>query len=142
MEKAVNVEAKVMFQSSSSTCDMDLRCPRGNRSAKKEEKNFSRRNKSTNSPFADMSNRKQSSFTQQTSSANLKKDQDHQQGGFWRRGGRQRQGHSNKPLAMGVNAGVIKKKVKDVSQVECYYSHQKLYYAIKCPQELKNSCQS
>ena len=77
VEKAVNAEAKALLQSSSSICDMDSRCPKGNRPAKKDEKDS--KNKSTDSASADTSSGKQSSSTQQTSSA--KKDQDHQQGG-------------------------------------------------------------
>ena len=85
IEKAVNVKAKTILQSSFSTRDMDSRYPRGNRPAKKEEKDSSGKNKSTNSPSANTSSGRQSSSTQQTSSANPKKDQDHQQGP-WRRG--------------------------------------------------------
>ena len=77
VEKAVNVEVKAMLQSSASTRDIDSRCPRGNRPAKKEEKDSSGKNKSTDFPCADMSSEKQSSSTQQTSS-NPKKNQDHQ----------------------------------------------------------------
>ena len=73
VEKAVNAEAKVILQSSASTHNMDSRCLRENRPAKKEEKDFSRKNKSTDSPSADTSSRKQSSSTQQTS-FNPKKD--------------------------------------------------------------------
>ena len=60
VEKAVNAEAKTMLQSSSSTRDMDSRCPRGNR---KKDKKDSGKNKSTNSAFADTSSGKQSSST-------------------------------------------------------------------------------
>ena len=77
VEKAVNVEAKTILQSSASTHDIDSRCLRGNRPAQKEEKDSSGKIKSTNSPSADTSSGKQSSSTQQTSS-NPKKDQDHQ----------------------------------------------------------------
>ena len=84
VEKAVNAEAKALLQSSSSICDMDSRCPQGNRPARKEEKDSGRKNKSTDSLSADTSSRKQSFSTQQTSSANPKKDQNHQQGGSWR----------------------------------------------------------
>ena len=79
-----------MLQSSSSIRDIDSRCPRGNKPVKKEEMDSGRNNKSTGSPFADTSSGKQSSFTQQTSFANPKKDQDNQQGGSWRQRGRQR----------------------------------------------------
>ena len=81
VEKAVNAEAKAGLQSSSSICDMDSRCPQGNRPARKEEKDSGGKNKSINSPFADTSSGKQFFSIQQTSSANPKKDQDHQQGG-------------------------------------------------------------
>ena len=60
VEKAVNTEAKTMLQSSSSTREMDSRCPRGNR--KKDEKD-SGKNKSTDSTSADTSSGKQSSST-------------------------------------------------------------------------------
>ena len=53
---------------------MDSRYPQGNR--KKDEKDFGK-NKSTDSAPTDTSNGKQSSSTQQTSSANPMKDQDH-----------------------------------------------------------------
>ena len=53
VEKSVNMEAKVLLQSFSSTCDMDSRCPRKNRPAKKEEKD-SGKNKSTDSALADI----------------------------------------------------------------------------------------
>ena len=94
---------------------MDSRCPQGNRPAKKEEKDSSGKNKSTDSVFADTSSGKQSSSTQQTSSANPKKDQNHQQGAFWRQEGRQRQGQSHNSPATGVNASTVKKEVKDIS---------------------------
>ena len=76
VEKAVNAEAKALLQSSASIRDMDSRCPRGNRPARKEEKDSGGKNKSTDSPSTDTSSGKQSSSTQQTSSA--KKDQDYQ----------------------------------------------------------------
>ena len=77
VKKTVNTEAKTMLQSSSNTRNMDLRYPKRNRPAKKEEKNSGGKNKSIDSPSADTSSRKQSFSTQQTSSANPKKDQDH-----------------------------------------------------------------
>ena len=80
VEKAVNAEAKALLQSSASIRDMDSRCPRVNRPARKEEKDSGGKNKSTDSPSADMSSGKQSSSTQQTFSANPKKDQDYQRG--------------------------------------------------------------
>ena len=57
---------------------MDSRCPQGNKAARKEEKDSSKKNKSTDSVPADTSSGKQSSSTQQTSFLNPKKDQDHQ----------------------------------------------------------------
>ena len=57
MEKAVNIKAKVILQSSSSSRDMDSGCPRGNKPVKKEEKDFEKK-KSTNSIPADSSSRK------------------------------------------------------------------------------------
>ena len=74
VKKTINAEAKAMLQSSSSTRDIDSRCFRGNRTAKKKEKDSGGKNKSIDSPSADTSSRKQSSSTQQTSSANPKKD--------------------------------------------------------------------
>ena len=58
VEKAVNAEAKALLQSSASICDMDSRCPRGNRPARKEEKDSGGKNKSTDSPSADTSSGK------------------------------------------------------------------------------------
>ena len=58
VEKAVNAEAKVLLQSSSSTRDINSRCLRGNRPAKKEEKDSGGQNKSTNSAPADTSSGK------------------------------------------------------------------------------------
>ena len=135
VEKAVNAEAKALLQSSASTRDMDSRCPRGNRPARKEEKDS--KNKSADSASADTSSGKQSSSTQQTSSANPKKDQDHQRGSR-QQGDRQRQGQSHDSPATGVNASTVKKEVKDISQVKCYNCHQKGHYATKCPQRPKN----
>ena len=63
-----------MLQSSSSTRNIDSMCSQRNR--KKDKKDFGRKNKSINSVSADTSSEKQSSSTQQTYSANLKKDQD------------------------------------------------------------------
>ena len=74
VEKTVNAEAKALLQSPASIRNMDSRCPRGSRPAKREEKDFGGKNKSTNSTPADTSSGKQSSSTQQTSSANPKKD--------------------------------------------------------------------
>ena len=72
VEKAVNAAAKAMLQSSSSTRNMDSKCPQGNRPAKKKENNCGKKNKATNSPFADTSSGKQFFSTQQTTSANPK----------------------------------------------------------------------
>ena len=63
VKKAVNVEAKALLQSSSSTRNMDSRCPQGNRPTKKEEKDFNGKNKSTDSALADISSGKQLSST-------------------------------------------------------------------------------
>ena len=136
VEKAVNAEVKVLLQSSSSIRNMDSRCSRGNRPVKKDEKDS--KNKSTDSASADTPSGKQSSSAQQISSINPKKDQDHQQGGFRRRGGRRRQGQTHDSLATGVNASTVKKEVKDISQVKCYNCHRKRHYATKCPQRPKN----
>ena len=87
VEKTINAEAKTMLQSSSSTHNMDSRYLRRNSPTKKEEKDSDGKNKSTNSPSANTSSGKQSSSTKQTSSANLKKNQDHQQGGSRCQGG-------------------------------------------------------
>ena len=115
---------------------MDSRCPRGNRPAKKEEKDFSGKNKSTDSPSADTSSKKQSSSTQQTSS-NPKKDQDHQRGSR-RRGGRGGPGCNTDSPATGVNiVPTIEEKDKDMSKVECFNCHRKGHYSKKCLQNLK-----
>ena len=132
VEKAINVEAKALLQSSASTRNMDLMCPQEKRPAKKEEKDCSRKNKSTDSAYSDTSSGKQLSSTQQTSSANPKKDQDHQQGGFWQQRGQRKQGQSHNSPATGVNASTVKKEVKDISQVECYNCHRKGHYATNC----------
>ena len=58
---------------------MDLKCPYGNKFAKKEEKDF-RKNKSTNSAPANISSRKQLSFTQQTSFTHPKTDGNYREG--------------------------------------------------------------
>ena len=123
VEKTINTEAKAMLQSSTSTCDMDSRCPRGNRPTKKEEKNSSGKIKSTDSPFADTSSGKQSFSTQQTSS-NPKKDQDHQQGSR-HRGRRGGQGCNTNSPSTGVNVVPTKEKDRDISKVECFNCHRK-----------------
>ena len=127
-----------MLQSFASTWDVDLKYLQGNR--KKDEKDSSGKNKSTNSVSADTSRRKQTFSTQQTFSANLKKDQDQQQG-FRYRGGWGR----NSPTTS-VNVSTIKRKMKDLSQIEYYNCHQEGHYFNKCPQnpkaKSKNYCQS
>ena len=106
VKKAVNAEAKALLQSFASTHDMDSKCSRENRPAKKEEKDFGRKNKSTDSIPADISSGKQSSSTQQTSSADPKKDHS---GGPWH--GR---GQGQDLPAMGVIA-TPKKEELDLS---------------------------
>ena len=131
VEKVVNAKVKALLPSSSNICNMDSRCPQGNRPARKEEKNSGGKNKSTDFPSADMPSGKQSFSTQQTSSA--KKNQDHQQGGSWRQGGQGRQGRGHDFPATGINATAVKKEEKDLSQVKCYNCHRKGHYATKCP---------
>ena len=63
IEKAVNAEAKTLLQSSSNIRHMDSRYFRRNKPAKKEEKDSGKKNKSTDSVFADTSSGKQSSST-------------------------------------------------------------------------------
>ena len=123
-----------MLQSSASTRDMDSRCPRGNRPAKREDKDFSGKNKSTDSPSADTSSGKQSSSTQHASS-NPKKDQDQDhQRGRRRRGGRGGQGRNTDSPATGVNIVPTKEgKDRDMSKVECFNCHWKGHYSKKCP---------
>ena len=136
VEKVVNAEAKAMLQSSASTRDMDSRCPRGNRPARKEEKDSSGKNKSTDSPSADTSSRKQSSSTQQTSSY-PKKDQDHQRSPRHPEG-RGRQGCNTNSPATGVNIVPTKEeKDRDMSKVECFNCHRKGHYSKKCPHNPK-----
>ena len=136
VKKAVNVEAKAIFQSSASTRDMDSRCPRGNKPAKKEDKDSSGKNKSTDSLSADTSSGKQSSSTQHTSS-NPKKNQDHQQG-YRRCGRREGQGRNTDSPATGVNIVPTKEgKDRDMSKVECYNCHWKGHYSNKCPRNPK-----
>ena len=138
VEKTVNAKAKTLLQSSSSICDMDSRCPQGNRLVRNKEKDSGRKNKSTNPPSADTSSGKQSFSTQQTSSTNPKKDQDYQQGGSRRQRGQQKQGRGHDSPITGVNATTVKKEEKDLSQVKYYNCHQKGHYATKCPQKSKN----
>ena len=137
VEKAVNAEAKAMLQSSASTRDIDSRCPRGNRPARKEEKDSDGKNKSTDSALADTSSGKQTSSTQQASSAHPKKDY---RGGP-RRGrgrGQDSRGQDSRGQdspATGVNA--IPKKEEDLSQVECFHCRKKGHFANRCPQKKK-----
>ena len=108
MEKTVNVEAKTILQSFFITRNIDSRCARGNRPARKEEKDPGGKNKSTDFAPADTSSGKQISSTQHASSAHLKKDHC---------GGPRRKSRQGQDLsAMGVNA--IPKKKEDLSQVE------------------------
>ena len=116
---------------------MDLRCPRGNKPAKKEEKDSSGKNKSIDSPSTDISIGKQFFSIQQTSSANPKKDQNHQRSPR-SRGERGRQGRNTNFLATDINIVPKKEeKDKDMSQVECYNCHREWYYSFKCPQNPK-----
>ena len=55
VEKAVNAKVKAMLQSFFITRDMDSRCPRGNRTTRKEEKDSGGKNKSTDSNPANTS---------------------------------------------------------------------------------------
>ena len=89
---------------------MDSRCPWGNKLVKKEERD-SEKNKSIDSAHANIFSGKQSSCTQQTSPANPKKDQDHQQG-FWCHGG---QGQSCNPDFPTTGVNIVPKKKRDIS---------------------------
>ena len=135
-EKTVNAEVKAMFQSSVSTRNMDSRCPKGNRPARKEKKDSNEKNKSIDSPSADTSNRIQFSSTQQIS-FNPKKNQDHQRNPR-RRGGQEGQGRNTDFLATDVNIVPTKEgKDRDISKVNCFNCHWKEYYSKKCPQNPK-----
>ena len=127
VEKAVNAEAKAMLQSSASTRDMDSRCSKENRPAKKEEKDSGGKNKSTDSAPADIPSGKQTSSTQQASSAYPKKD--HRRGPWHGR----RRGQDSPTT--GVNA--IPKKEEDLSQVKCFHCRKKGHFANRCPQKKK-----
>ena len=63
MEKTVNAEVKTMLQTFSSIRDMDSRCPRENKPARKEEWDSGGKNKSTDSASTDISSEKQTSST-------------------------------------------------------------------------------
>ena len=132
VEKAVNAEAKAMLQSSASTRDMDSRCPRGNRPARKEEKDSGGKNKSTDSASADTSSGKQTFSTQQASSVHPKKNH---RGGPRRERGRGQDSRGQDSPATGVNA--IPKKEEDLSQVECFHCRKKGHFANRCPQKKK-----
>ena len=111
---------------------MNLWCPRGIKPIKKKEKDFGK-NKSINFTLADTSSGKsgkQLSSTQQTSSTNPMKDQDHQRGFRYR--GRWNQGRNPDYHAMDVNI-IPKKEGRDISQVEYYNCYQKEHYSNKCP---------
>ena len=114
--KAVNAEAKTWLQSSSNICNMDSRYPQENKPTRTKEKDSGGKNKSTDSPSTDTSYGKQSSSTQQTFSANPKKDQDHQQRGSRRQKGQQRQDYGHDCPATGVNITIVKKEEKDFSK--------------------------
>ena len=127
VEKAVNAKAKAMLQSSPSTRNMDSRCPRGNKPAKKKERDSNRKNKSTNSPPADTSSGKQTSSTQQASSAYSKKE-------YCRGPRRGRRRGQDSPA---TNINTIPKKKEDLFQVEYFYCRKKGYFANWCPQKKK-----
>ena len=57
VEKPINIEAKILLQSASYTCKIDLRCSQGNKSAKKEEEDPGK-TKSTNTSPIDVSSGK------------------------------------------------------------------------------------
>ena len=136
VEKTVNAKAKAMLQSSTSICNIDSRYPRGNRPAKKEEKDSSGKNKSIDSLSTDTSSGKQFSSPQQTSS-NPKKDQDHQRGPRCR-GRQEGPGHNTDSPTTGVNIVPTKEgKDRDMSKVECFNCHWKGHYSKKCPQNSK-----
>ena len=114
---------------------MDSRCPQGNKFAKKEEKNSSEKNKSTDSTLADTSSEKQSFSTQQTSFVYPKKDQNYC-GGLWRGRGR-----GQDSPATGVNV-TPKKKERDLSQVDYFHCRKKGYYVNRCLQKKKQESQN
>ena len=117
-----------MLQSFASTRDIDSRCPRGNRPTKKKEMDFGGKNKSIDSTPADTSGGKQSSFTQQTSSTQPKKDH---RGGPWR--GR---GQGQDSSITSINATPKKKEI-DLSQVDYFHCRKKDYYTNRCLQKKK-----
>ena len=122
VEKTINAKAKAIFYSSSSTRDMDSRCPQGNRPATKEEKNSSKKNKFTDFAPANISSGKKSSSTQQTFSSHPKKDQNHC------RSPRRRKEQSQDSPATGITT-TPKKKEGDLSEVDCFHCRKKSYYA-------------
>ena len=127
VEKAFNAEVKAMLQSFSTTRNMDSRSPRGIRPARKEEKDSGGKNKSTNSAFANTSSGKQTSSTQQASSAHPKKDHC----GGPRRG---RERGQNSPA---TDVNTIPKKEEDISQVECFHCRKKGHFANRSLQKKK-----
>ena len=127
VKKAVNAEAKAMLQSFSITRNMDSRCPKENNPARKEEKDSGGKNKCTDFAPADTSCGKQTSSTQQASSAYLKKDHCG--------GPRRRRGRGQDSPATSVNT--IPKKEEDISQVEYFHCRKKGHFANRCPQKKK-----
>ena len=125
IEKAVDAEAKALLQPPSGTREIDAKCLRGYRPAKKEDKD-SGKNNSVDILPADVPSGKQTSFTHQ------KKDQNHQ-GGPRHRG---RQGRRRGPdsSVTGVNI-TSEKEEKDISYIECFHCRRKGHFANKCPQK-------
>lgn len=72
IEKVVDVKAKALLQKLSGSWEINTKCFYRYKLAKK--KADSKKNKSIDISFADISSRKQSSFTYQISSSYLKKD--------------------------------------------------------------------
>ena len=128
VEKSVNDEVKTILQSSSSTRNLNSKYPQKNQLAKK--KADSRKNKSTDSPLADTPSGKQSSSTQQTSSAYLEYDQNHC-GGLWYG---KRQDQDSTTTSDNITP---KKEKRDFSQVNCFYCKKKGYYTNRCLQKRK-----
>ena len=63
VKKTINTETKPWLQFSFNICDIDSKCPQGNKPARKEEKDSGGKNKSTDSLSTDTSSGKQSSST-------------------------------------------------------------------------------
>lgn len=72
VKKAFNAKAKALLQLPSGIQVINIKCFQEYRPAKKEDKD-SRKNKSNDISYADISNKKQLFFIQQTSSTQLKK---------------------------------------------------------------------